>query len=135
MKKLSVILVFVMVFSLFAALGFTVSAAGEEVPKLVHEPATITVNQGSKAVLKTVASGKNLHFSWIATVDPKGTFDLSKAAGVKALEALDGSGKMKVSMKTYQSGTDEYTAELIIDGVIDTNYGIACVCTVSNDAG
>ncbi len=135
MKKISVILAFVMVFSLFAALGFTVSAAGEEVPKLVHEPATITVNQGSKAVLKTVASGKNLHFSWIATVDPKGTFDLSKAAGVKALEALDGSGKMKVSMKTYQSGTDEYTAELIIDGVIDTNYGIACVCTVANDAG
>ena len=133
MRKISVFLVLVIVFSACAALF--VSAVGYDVPKLVHEPATVTVKPGSKAVLKTVASGKDLHFSWTVEVYPHGTFDLSKDAGIKGLEKLDGSGKMKVSMKTYSSGTDEYTSELTIDGVIETNYGMVCTCTVANDSG
>lgn len=133
MKKISLFLVLIIVLSACASLF--VSAVGYNVPTLVHEPATVTVKPGSKAVLKTVASGKDLHFSWTVEVYPNGTFDLSKEAGVKGLEKLDNKGKMKVSMKTYNSGTDEVTAELIIDGVIETNYGIACVCTVANSDG
>lgn len=137
MKKISVILAFVMVLSLFASLGFAVNvtAADKDAPRLVYEPSTKTYKPGSTAVLKTVASGDDLHFSWLlmdGMTDQ--TFDLTKAAGKAAFEALDKKGKMKIrSIKEYSSGGNT-TSELTIENLIDTNYGFIAVCTVSNSA-
>ena len=139
MKKVSAVLVFLLlimtVIPAFASVG--VSAAGGDAPALVHEPATKTYKPGSTVVLKTVASGSDVHFSWMMEDGLTGhVYDLSKPAGVKAFEALDGKGKMKVkSIKEYGSGNGNTTGELTIENIVDNNYGFIATCTAANEWG
>ena len=139
MKKISaVILAALFVVTAVSALfPVSVGAAGGDAPTLVHEPATKTVKPGSTVVLKTEASGSGLSFGWLIEDGYSGkVFDLSKAAGIKAFEALDGKGKMKVKgIKEYNSGSGNMTSELTIENIVDNNYGIIASCTVANDYG
>ncbi|MBO4423436.1 MAG: hypothetical protein J5879_08345 [Clostridia bacterium] len=135
MKKITAVLLVLTI----ALSAFVITANAEtEKPKLVYEPATVTARPGSRVVLETVAQGKDLHFSWLVQTSEAGvdkTFDFSKQAGINGFESLDGKGKMKVSFKTEKLDGDQVKHDLIIDNIIDTNYGISATCTVANDAG
>ena len=135
MKKLSVILAFVIVLAMFVPVS--VSAA-EAVPVLVYEPYTMTYTPGETVELKTVAKGSGLSFSWLVNVSTDSqdyTFDFSKEAGVKAFEALDKSGKMKAKMSVSSVSEGKMTAVLTLQNLAVFDYGVFVTCTVANGAG
>ena len=133
------IMVFLLVVTMcFSAVTFTASASESELPKLIYEPFTMTVKTRSQAVVSVTASGDGLKFSWLMQTSEDGkdhTFDFTKDAGIKAFEALDSEGKMKVSFKTEDLGDKKVRHQLIIDNIIEFNYGAKATCTVANDAG
>ncbi len=137
MKK---IIVFLMAAVMILA-SFTVSpvaVSDDDLPTLVYEPVTCTVRTGERAVLSVTASGDDLVFSWLMQTSEGGedrTFDFTKDAGVKGFEALDGTGKMKVSFKTENLENGRVKHQLIIDNIRDFNYGAVATCTVANKAG
>lgn len=137
MKK---IIVFLMAAVMILA-SFTVSpvaVSDDDLPTLVYEPVTCTVRTGERAVLSVTASGDDLVFSWLMQTSEGGedrTFDFTKDAGVKGFEALDGTGKMKVTFKTETLENGRVKHQLIIDNIRDFNYGAVATCTVANKAG
>ena len=137
MKKIIVFLMAaVMIMTSFSLSPAAVSE--KDLPILVYEPLTMTVRHGGRAVLSTTAEGDDLVFSWLMQTSEGGedkTFDFSKEAGVKGFEALDGTGKMKVTFKTEKLENKRVRHQLIIDNICDFNYGANATCTVANKAG
>lgn len=135
MKKISIFLVLVMVFTSFA---FITAQAAESVPVLVYEPATKTYTPGETVEMKTVAKGSNLKFSWLVVVSTDSqdyTFDFSKEAGVMNFQALDPTGKMKAKMSVSGVSDGKTTATLTFENIAMFDYGIFVTCTVANSAG
>lgn len=137
MKKIIVLLMAaVMIVSCFSVSSVAVS--DDDLPTLIYEPMTCTVRTGKSAVLSVTAEGKDLVFSWLMQTSEGGedrTFDFSKDAGVKGFEALDGTGKMKVTFKTETLENNRVKHQLIIDNIREFNYGAVATCTVANKAG
>ncbi|MBQ1846501.1 MAG: hypothetical protein II135_00715, partial [Clostridia bacterium] len=135
MKKAFVIIIA----AAFALSAFIVTAnAAADPPKLVYEPVTVTARIGTDVETRTVAEGSDLVFKWSLLTCEDGNdhvFDLTEKAGVTAFEKLDGTGKMKVSFKTNKLEKNRTEALLIIDNIIEFNYGVTVMCTVSNGGG
>ena len=135
MKKISVFIVLVMVFALFASVCVN---AADSVPVLVYEPSTKTYTPGDTVEMKTVAKGNNLKFSWLVVVSTDTqdyTFDFSKQAGVMNFEALDPTGKMKAKMSVSGASDGKTTATLTFENIAMFDYGIFVTCTVANSVG
>ena len=138
MKKITAVILSLLLILPSLMIMTTVSAADTEAPKLVYEPVTATVKAGKSATLTTVAQGKNLRIKWVLTTMESGydeTFDLGKSEGIKKFEALDGSGKMKVKVTYVDIGDDQIRSTVTIENIIYFNYCVVSSCTVSNGAG
>lgn len=136
MKKISVFLVFVMVLSVIAAVF--VSAASSDI-RLVYEPAAQSLYRAGETVkLRTVAEGKDLHFSWLLKVSTDMqdyTFDLSKQAGFNGFASLDSSGKMKAKVENTKQSDGRMVSTLILKNLKFYDYGVFASCTVGNSSG
>ena len=135
MKKAIVIII-------AAALAFSVfiitANAAADPPKLVYEPVTVTARIGTDVEMRTVAEGSDLVFKWSMLTCEDGNdhvFDLTDKSGVAAFEKNDGSGKMKISFKTNKLDNNRTEGLLIIENIIEFNYGATVMCTVSNGSG
>lgn len=121
----------------FSAFIITANAAADP-PKLVYEPVTVTARIGTDVEMRTVAEGSDLVFKWSMLTCEDGNdhvFDLTDKSGVAAFEKNDGSGKMKISFKTNKLDNNRTEGLLIIENIIEFNYGATVMCTVSNGSG
>lgn len=121
----------------FSAFIITANAAADP-PKLVYEPVTVTARIGTDVEMRTVAEGSDLVFKWSMLTCEDGKdhfFDLTDKSGVTAFENHDGSGKMKISFKTNKLDNNRTEGLLIIENIIEFNYGATVMCTVSNGSG
>ena len=135
MKKISVIL---LAAALIIPLFIINANAAEDAPALVYEPFTHTVQVGSTAVSSVTATGGGLQFYWTVSICDKGydeVFDLSKSSDVNAFQKLDKTGKMKVSENVEKLENGRTKCSLIVDNIIEFNYGLLVRCTVKNSQG
>ena len=138
MKKITAVIISLLLILPSLMITTPVSASGYEPPKLVYEPITMTIKTGSQAVLTVVAEGEGLRFAWVIATSEAGqdhTFYIDHKEAIDGFQALDGKGKMKVSFKEEKLENNRVSHQLIIDNIIDFNYGAAVTCTVSNEHG
>ena len=121
----------------FSAFIITANAAADP-PKLVYEPVTVTARIGTDVEMRTVAEGSDLVFKWSMLTCEDGNdhvFDLTDKSGVAAFEKNDGSGKMKISFKTNKLDNNRTEGLLIIENIIEFNYGAILYVHAEDDSG
>ena len=138
MKKITAVIISLLLIIPALSVGSFASAADAEPPRLVYEPVTATVKTGDRVVISTVAQGKDLRFTWVLRTTEGGTakqYELSKLAGIEDFQNLDTKGKMKISFKNEKLGDDQVRYSVIIDNMIYLKNSMTAFCTVSNAAG